>query len=57
MNVDSLYGGLVTQSHPTLAISWTVAYQFPLSMGFPRQEYMSGLPFPSSKFLTVLDQL
>ena len=27
---------------------WTVAHQTPLSMGFPRQEYWSGLPFPSS---------
>ena len=26
---------------------WTVACQAPLSMGFPRQEYWSGLPFPS----------
>ena len=26
---------------------WTVAYQAPLSMGFYRQEYWSGLPFPS----------
>ena len=26
---------------------WTVAFQAPLSMGFPRQEYWSGLPFPS----------
>ena len=25
---------------------WTVAHQDPLSMGFPRQEYWSGLPFP-----------
>ena len=25
---------------------WTVARQAPLSMGFPRQEYQSGLPFP-----------
>ena len=25
---------------------WTVAHQAPLSMGFPRQEYYSGLPFP-----------
>ena len=24
---------------------WTVAHQAPLSMGFPRQEYWSGLPF------------
>ena len=27
--------------------SWTVAYQAPLSMGFSKQEYWSGLPFPS----------
>ena len=26
-------------------ISWTVAHQAPLSMGFSRQEYWSGLPF------------
>ena len=26
---------------------WTVARQVPLSMGFPRQEYWSGLPFLS----------
>ena len=25
---------------------WTVAYQAPLSMGFSRQDYWSGLPFP-----------
>ena len=29
------------------ATAWTVAYQDPLSMGFSRQEYWSGLPFPS----------
>src|SRR5574339_618164 len=29
------------------ATSWTVAHQAPLSMGFSRQEYWSGLPFPS----------
>ena len=26
---------------------WTVALQAPLPMGFPSQEYWSGLPFPS----------
>ena len=26
---------------------WTVARQVPLSLGFPRQEYWGGLPFPS----------
>ena len=25
---------------------WTMAHQAPLSVGFPRQEYWSGLPFP-----------
>ena len=25
---------------------WTVAHQAPLSIGFPRQEYWSRLPFP-----------
>ena len=29
------------------ATLWTVAHQAPLSMGFPKQEYWSGLPFPS----------
>ena len=29
------------------ATPWTVAWQAPLSMGFPRQEYWSGPPFPS----------
>ena len=28
------------------AILWTIAWQAPLSMGFSRQEYQSGLPFP-----------
>ena len=29
------------------ATPWTVAREAPLSMGFSRQEYWSGLPFPS----------
>ena len=29
------------------ATAWAVAHQAPLSMGFSRQEYWSGLPFPS----------
>ena len=36
---------LVTKSCPTLVTPWTVACQAPLSMGFSRQEYWSGLPF------------
>ena len=31
----------------SFATLWTIACQAPLSMGFPRQEYWSGLPFPS----------
>ena len=35
-------------SHIWLFVTpWTVAHQAPLSMGFPRQEYWSGLPFSS----------
>ena len=42
------YGGcLVTKSCLTLATPQTVVWQAPLSMGFSRQEYWSGLPFPS----------
>ena len=33
------------------ATPWTVARQAPLSMGFPRQEYWSGLPFLSPEDL------
>ena len=36
----------VTQSCPTLVTPWTAAYQAPLSMGFSRQEYWSGVPLP-----------
>ena len=39
---------LVAKSCPTLVTLRTVAHQGPLSMGFSRQEYWSGLPFPSS---------
>ena len=38
--------GLVAKSCPTLATPWTVAHQAPLSMGFSRQGYWSGLSFP-----------
>ena len=38
--------GLVSKSCPTLATPRTVAPQAPLSMGFSRQKYWSGLPFP-----------
>ena len=38
---------LVAHLCPTLCDPSTVARQAPLSMGFPRQEYRSELPFPS----------
>ena len=31
----------------SFATPWTIACQAPLSVGFPRQQYRSGLPFPS----------
>ena len=40
-------GSLEAKSYPTLGIPLSVAHQAPLSMGFFRQEYWSGLPFPS----------
>ena len=40
-------GGLVAKLCPTLGAPWTVAHQAPLSMGFSRPEYWSGLPRPS----------
>ena len=45
--IFSLSGALVAKSALTLEISWNIAHQAPLSMGFSRQEYWSGLPFPS----------
>ena len=40
-------------SHVRLFVTpWTVAHQAPLSMGFSRQEYWSGLPFPSPGVLS-----
>ena len=37
---------LVTQECPTLCDPWTAAHQAPLSMGYSRWEYWSGLPCP-----------
>ena len=33
------------------ATPWTVAHQAPLPVGFPRQEYCNGWPFPSPEDL------
>ena len=37
-----------------LATLWTAAYQAPLSMGFSRQEYWSGLPLPSPGYVYTI---
>ena len=50
LNTELSYGGgsdLATKLCQTLVTSWTIAHQASLSLGFPRQEYWSGLPFPS----------
>lgn len=39
-----------------LETPWTVALQAPLSLGFPRKEYLSGLPFTSLGIEDVLGQ-
>ena len=44
----------VTVLSDSFATSWTVTHQAPLSMGFPRQEYWSGLPFRSLGYLLNL---
>ena len=43
--------GLVAKSRLTTTTLWTGACWAPLSMGIPRQEYQSGLPFPSPRDL------
>ena len=47
-NVNFNCGSVVAKSYLTLMTPQTVACQDLLSMGFSRQEYWSGLPFPSS---------
>src|SRR5574337_966976 len=41
----------VAQSFLTLATPWSAAYQAPPSMGFSKQEYWSGVPLPSQKYI------
>ena len=40
-----------------LATPRTAAYQAPLSMGFSRQEYWSGVPLPSPVLLSAISQI
>ena len=47
----------VAQSVPLFVTPWTAAYRAPLSMGFSRQEYWSGVPLPSphtSGYLVII---
>ena len=43
---------MLSQSHVQFFVTpWTVVLQDPLSMGFSRHEYWSGLPFPTAGHL------
>ena len=44
-------GGVVAKLCLTLVTPWTIAKRVLLSVGFPRQEYWSGLPFSSARDL------
>ena len=46
LNNITLYSYECVLSHFGCAILWAIAHQAPLSMGFSRQEYWSGLPCP-----------
>ena len=50
---------MLSLSHVQLFVTppWTVAHQAPLSMGFSRQEYWSGLPVPSPELLIYFGYL
>ena len=43
---NSYHKGIIYCCLDSFATPWTVVHQDPLSMGFPRPEYQSGLPFP-----------
>ena len=47
-----VYESEVAQLCLTLCDPMDCSHQVPLSMGFPRQEYRSGLPFPSPEDFT-----
>ena len=49
MNITKQLGGLVAKSCLTLAAPWTGTHKAPLPSRFPRQEYWSGLLFPSPR--------
>ena len=45
--LEVLYAPFFSHSLQLFVTPWTVAHQLPLSVGFPRKEYWSGLPVPS----------
>ena len=54
---DPLFSSCVLShfSHVQLFVTpWTGAHQAPLSMGFSRQQYWSGLPFPAPSYLVCV---
>ena len=52
--VTSNWSSCSLDSH-SIVTPWTIAHQASLSMGFPRQEYWSGLPFHPPKDLPNSD--
>ena len=50
---DTVTKRVCAQSCLTLCDPWTVTCQAPLSMGFPRQEHWTGLPFPLQDLLNL----
>ena len=54
----SLWHGMCVFGHVQLfATPWTAVCQAPLSRGFPRQEYWTGLPFPSPVLVSKPPQI
>ena len=51
MSPSNEHPGLISSHAQLFATPWTAAHQAPLSMGFSRQGYWSGLPFPSPRDL------
>ena len=54
-SLDSLVCVLSHFSRVQLFVTlWTIAHQAPLSVGFSRQEYWNGLPYPPSRGPSIL---
>ena len=53
IDMNTLWKWKLLSCVPLFVTPWTVASQAPLFMEFSRQEYWSGLPFPSPKMLCM----